>query len=169
LEEVFDLSQITYLILLKEFTLVFTFEQIPASEKSKHQGATTEDVTFGVIALIPKYFWSHIARCAAFVTKLRALYVFGKIDCESEICNFDIELFFLDAIDQYIVQLHISVNYPLLVHKINTEQELLHYYLDLFFFELIVLEDLTEEGTLLLILKDHVHEIFIFVDFKQPK
>jgi hypothetical protein len=55
------------------------------------------------------------------------------------------------------------------VHKVNTEQELLHYYLDLFLFELVVLEDLTEEGTLLLILKDHVHEIFIFVDFKQPK
>jgi hypothetical protein len=169
LEEVFDLSQITYLILLKEFTLVFTFEQVPAREKSKHQGATTEDVTFCVIALIPKYFWSHIARCAAFVTELRIFDVFGQIDSESEICNFDIELFFFDAIDQYVVQLHISVNYPLLVHKVNTEQELLHYYLDLFLLELIVLEDLAKEGTLLLILKDHVHEIFIFVDFKKPE
>ncbi len=58
---------------------------------------------------------------------------------------------------------------PLLVHKVNAEEELLHYYLDLFLFELNVLEDLAEEGALLLIFEDHVHEIFIFVDFEQAE
>lgn len=107
---------------MEEFTLVFTFEEIPASEKSKHQGATAEDVALGIIALLPEYFRGYIARCAAFVTELRIFYALGQIDGESEIGNLDIKLFLLYAIDQNVVQLNISVYYTLLVHKVNTQQ-----------------------------------------------
>lgn len=48
-----------------------------------------------------------------------------------------------------------------LMHKINSQQKLLHNYFCVFLIELLIFDDLLQKRTLLLILKDNMNLLFI--------
>ncbi len=60
---IIKLFQVTLFVMLQDFQLVGASEEETASNQVKHQGSTTENVTFKVVTLTSQYFWRYIARC----------------------------------------------------------------------------------------------------------
>lgn len=64
--------------------------------------------------------------------------VFRKEYRKAEVGNFDIVFLFLYPIDENIIKFDVSMYYPFIMNKIESEKQLLHYDLNLFFFEFSV-------------------------------
>ena len=88
---------------MEKLPFIITFEKISPSQKPEHQGATTEKVTLGIVALFSENFRGNIARSPAFFVKFGVFISLRQVSSKTEISDFDIELLLLYSIYQNII------------------------------------------------------------------
>ena len=73
-----------------------------------------------------------------------------------------------NRINQYILWLYISMYYLLPLQEVQCQQDLLNDHFYIWLLELLVGLQGLKEGPIRLVLQDHIHEIVILEDLKEP-
>ena len=128
-----DVLKATQTVLLEKFIEITTIEQKPSGQQVIEERPTTENISFNAEAFAAKHLWGYVPGCP---TDISLVFGLALKDTESEVTYLNIELTpFFYFIDKDVIRLNVSVNDLFLIHKVDSQQKLLHYDLDFIFTE----------------------------------